>query len=75
MVQRLAQTAKIGIGLWMAGVAIATFLVVPQYEGLGDAGRIVIVHVPTAWVSVVAFTISAIFSGLYLWFKECVIAH
>jgi heme exporter protein C len=67
MVQRLAQAAKIGIGLWMAGVAIATFLVVPQYEGLGDAGRIVIVHVPTAWVSVVAFTISAIFSGLYLW--------
>jgi heme exporter protein C len=67
MAQRLAQAAKIGIGLWMAGVAIATFLVVPQYEGLGDAGRIVIVHVPTAWVSVVAFTISAIFSGLYLW--------
>ncbi len=67
MVQRLTQAAKISIGLWMAGVAIATFLVVPQYEGLGDAGRIVIVHVPTAWVSVVAFTISAIFSGLYLW--------
>jgi heme exporter protein C len=24
-------------------------------------------HVPTAWVSVLAFTVSAIFSGLYLW--------
>ncbi len=70
MAQRLAQAAKIGIGLWIAGVIIATFLIVPQYEGLGDSGRIVIVHVPTAWVSVVAFTVSAIFSGLYLWRRQ-----
>ncbi len=70
MAQRLAQAAKIGIGLWIAGVIVATFLIVPQYEGLGDSGRIVIVHVPTAWVSVVAFTVSAIFSGLYLWRRQ-----
>jgi heme exporter protein C len=67
MAQRLAQVAKLAIGLWLAGVAIAMFLIVPQYEGLGDAGRIVIMHVPTAWVSVVAFTVSAMYSGLYLW--------
>lgn len=67
MVQRLARLGKLLIGLWLAGVAVAMFLVVPQYEGLGNAGRIVIMHVPTAWVAVVAFTVSAIFSARYLW--------
>lgn len=67
MAQRFAQVAKVTVGLWLAGVAFAMFMIVPQYEGLGDAGRIVIMHVPTAWVSVVAFTVSAVFSGLYLW--------
>jgi heme exporter protein C len=51
----------------MAGVVVAMFLVVPQYVGLGDAGRIIIMHVPTAWVTSLAFTISAIYSALYLW--------
>lgn len=67
MTQRLGQLGKLLIGVWIAGVAVAMFLVVPQYEGLGNAGRIVILHVPTAWVAVLAFTVSAIFSGLYLW--------
>src|SRR5690606_2018159 len=48
---------------------------VPQYEGLGNAGRIVIMHVPMAWVSVVAFTVSALFSGLYLWKRRPVYDH
>jgi heme exporter protein C len=64
---RLAQVAKLLLGLWMAGVVVAMFLVVPQYVGLGDAGRIIIMHVPTAWVTSLAFTISAIYSALYLW--------
>lgn len=67
MAQRVASLSKLLIGLWMAGVTIATFVVIPSYQGLGDAGRIVILHVPTAWVAVVAFTVSAVFSGLYLW--------
>lgn len=67
MAQRMAQAAKLLIGVWIAGVAVAMFLVVPQYEGLGNAGRIIIMHVPTAWVSVLAFAVSALFSGLYLW--------
>lgn len=67
MTQRLGQAAKLGLGLWIAGVVVAMFVVVPQYEGLGNAGRIIIMHVPTAWVSVLAFAISAIYSGLYLW--------
>jgi heme exporter protein C len=67
MAQRMAQIAKLLIGVWIAGVAVAMFVVVPQYEGLGNAGRIVIMHVPTAWVSVLAFGVSALYSGLYLW--------
>ncbi len=67
MAQRLGQVGKLLVGVWIAGVAIAMFLVIPQYEGLGNAGRIVIMHVPTAWVAVLAFTVSAIFSALYLW--------
>ncbi|NNJ09988.1 cytochrome c biogenesis protein CcsA [Chloroflexales bacterium ZM16-3] len=67
MAQRMAQAAKLLIGVWIAGVAVSMFLVVPQYEGLGNAGRIIIMHVPTAWVSVLAFAVSALFSGLYLW--------
>jgi heme exporter protein C len=67
MAQRLGQIGKLLIGLWLGGVAVAMFILVPQYEGLGNAGRIVIMHVPTAWVAVLAFTVSAIFSALYLW--------
>jgi heme exporter protein C len=64
---QFAQAAKILLGFWMAGVVIAMFLVVPQYVGLGEAGRIIIMHVPTAWVTSVAFAVSAVYSALYLW--------
>lgn len=67
MAKRIGQVGKLLVGFWIAAVAVAMFLVVPQYEGLGNAGRIVIMHVPTAWVAVLAFTLSAVFSGLYLW--------
>jgi heme exporter protein C len=67
MAARWATYGKLAIGLWMAAVMVATFIVIPPYQGLGDAGRIVILHVPTAWVAVVAFTVSAVYSGLYLW--------
>lgn len=63
----LASGAKLLIGIWMAAVVVATFLVVPDIQGLGDVGRIFIIHVPTAWLAVLAFAVSATFSGLYLW--------
>lgn len=66
MAQRLGSIGKLLVGVWLAGVTIATFAVIPPYQGLGDAGRIVIVHVPTAWVAVIAFTVSAVYSVLYL---------
>jgi heme exporter protein C len=67
---QLAQAAKILLGLWMAGVIVAMFAIVPQYIGLGDAGRIIIMHVPTAWVTSLAFAVSAIYSALYLWRRD-----
>lgn len=64
---QLAQAVKLLLGLWIAGVVVAMFLVVPQYAGLGDAGRIIIMHVPIAWVTSLAFAISAVCSARYLW--------
>lgn len=64
---QLVQASKLLLGIWIAGVVVSMFLIVPQYAGLGDAGRIIIMHVPTAWVTSLAFAISALFSALYLW--------
>src|SRR5215510_3016414 len=66
MKTQLAQVAKLLLGVWLAGVVVAMFWVVPRYAGLGDAGRIIIMHVPTAWVTSVAFAVSAVYSILYL---------
>src|SRR5262249_54837569 len=66
MKTQLAQIAKLLLGVWLAGVILAMFLLVPQYAGLGNAGRIIIMHVPTAWVTSVAFVVSAVYSVLYL---------
>ena len=66
MRRQLAQVAKLLLGAWLAGVVVAMFLYVPQYAGLGNAGRIIIMHVPTAWVTSLAFAVSAVYSILYL---------
>jgi len=66
MATNVAQGAKIILGIWMAGVIYAMFLVVPQYVGLGDAGRIIIVHVPVAWVTTACYAVSAWYSIQYL---------
>jgi heme exporter protein C len=63
---QLGQAVKLFLGVWLAGVVVAMFLYVPQYAGLGNAGRIIIMHVPTAWVTSVAFAVSAVYSILYL---------
>lgn len=56
----------IGISLWTAGVAYAVFFVVPPAEGLGELVRIAFFHIPVAWVSVVAFLLSAVWAFQYL---------
>ncbi len=62
----MTSALKLLTGLWLAVVAAAMFLWVPAHEGLGNVGRIVIVHVPTGWLTSVAFLVSAIYSALYL---------
>lgn len=54
------------VTLWLLGVVAAMFLIVPEYQGLGNTGRIVMVHVPTAWLSMLAFTVAAWQSVQYL---------
>jgi heme exporter protein C len=61
-----ATLAKITLTIWMLAVAAAMFLWVPAQQGLGNAGRIIIMHVPTAWLSTLAFGIAALYSLLYL---------
>ncbi len=50
----------------MFAVTAAMFLWVPAQQGLGNTGRIIIMHVPTAWLATLAFGISALYSALYL---------
>jgi heme exporter protein C len=62
----ITQTGKAVITVWMLAVTAAMFLWVPAQQGLGNTGRIIIMHVPTAWLSVLAFAIAAIYCLLYL---------
>ena len=49
-----------------AAVALAVFFAVPPAEGLGNLVRIIYFHVPTAWLSVLAFVTSAWYAARYL---------
>ena len=64
--RRMPVFGKITTTLWMLLVTGAMFLWVPRQQGLGNTGRIIIMHVPTAWLSTLAFGIAAIYSVLYL---------
>ncbi len=56
---------KILILLTLAiGAAIIFF--VPPIKGLGEVAKIIFFHVPTAWVSVIAFFASAFFAAKFL---------
>ena len=56
---------KILILLTLAIIAAIIFLV-PPIKGLGDLAKIIFFHVPTAWVSVLAFFASAFFAAKFL---------
>ncbi|MBR1579336.1 MAG: cytochrome c biogenesis protein CcsA [Selenomonadaceae bacterium] len=56
----------IAIVLFTIGIVAAVFLIVPPAEGLGDLVRIIYFHVPTAWLSVIAFFTSAFHAASYL---------
>ncbi len=57
---------KTALFIWMILVIIGAFLWAPLAEGLGEYTRILYFHVPTAWITVLAFLIGAVYSVLYL---------
>ena len=62
---------KIAVFIIITFVIVATFAFqIPNIPVLGDKARIIFLHVPTAWLSVLAFFISMINSVLYLRKKE-----
>ncbi|MFA6450259.1 MAG: cytochrome c biogenesis protein [bacterium] len=52
--------------LWMAGVMYGAFVYAPPAEGLGETSRLIFLHVPVAWTSVMAFITSFVYSILVL---------
>jgi len=58
---------KSAVFIIITGVLLAAFLSpIPNIPALGEKARIIFLHVPTAWLSVVAFLISMIYSVIYL---------
>lgn len=65
--RRWANLGKVALGIWMAGVILSAFLLPARTLGtLGQAARIIFFHVPTAWVTVLAFLTSSLLSVRYL---------
>ncbi|MBS4022137.1 MAG: cytochrome c biogenesis protein CcsA [Dethiobacter sp.] len=57
---------QIILGVWMTAVILASFLYVPPAVGLGEMGRILIYHVPSAWIAVLAYLMAMVNSVSYL---------
>lgn len=54
------------LAVCLAGVVYAVFYLVPPAEGLGYLVRMAFFHIPVAWVSVLAFLVSAVTAVQYL---------
>ncbi|WP_245867507.1 Cytochrome c biogenesis protein CcsA [Sporomusa silvacetica DSM 10669] len=54
------------LALGILGVLYAVFFLVPPAQGLGEKVRIAFFHIPVAWVSVLAFVLSAFWAFRYL---------
>ena len=61
---------QIAILLLLSTVIVLAFLWAPLAKGLGEFTRIIYFHVPVAWITVLAFLISAVYSLLYLKKRE-----
>jgi heme exporter protein C len=57
---------KSALGIWIALVIVAALLYAPPAMGLGDLSRIIYFHVPLAWVGVLAYLISMVYSVRFL---------
>ncbi|MEA4883541.1 MAG: cytochrome c biogenesis protein [Clostridia bacterium] len=58
--------ARLFLGVWMIVVILAAFLWAPASVDMGQISRIIFFHIPTAWVTVLAFLVCAIYSVRYL---------
>ncbi|MCK4224823.1 MAG: cytochrome c biogenesis protein CcsA [candidate division Zixibacteria bacterium] len=61
---------KIFLLIWICGVIVAAFLLPAPQSQLGEVSRIFFFHVPVAWIAVLAFFFSFVFSILYLKKKD-----
>ena len=61
---------KILLLVWMCAVIVAAFLLPAPQSQLGEVSRIFFFHVPVAWIAVLAFLTSFVFSILYLRRKD-----
>ncbi len=52
--------------LLLSGASYAAFVLAPPAQGLGESSRILYLHVPVAWMSVLAFLCSGIYALMYL---------
>jgi heme exporter protein C len=52
--------------VWLLAVNYAAFMWAPLAKGLGEFTRVLYFHVPTAWLTVIAFFLGALFSVLYI---------
>lgn len=61
------ETILLVVIFMLTGILLyAVFFLVPPAEGLGNLVRIAFFHIPVAWVSVLAFLVSAFYAGRYL---------
>lgn len=63
---KLDRLFKLLLLAWLSAVIVAAFLYAPPDKSLGEAGRVIIFHIPVAWVTVLAFLVSCVYSVLYL---------
>jgi heme exporter protein C len=63
---------KFVIFVWLALVIVGAFIWAPVDPILKEMTRVLYFHVPTAWITVLAFLIGAVFSVLYLKKKDLV---
>ena len=66
---------KIILFIWIALVILGAFLYAPTAKGLGEFTRVLYFHVPMAWITVLAFLLSAVYSILYLKNKNMKFDH
>jgi heme exporter protein C len=69
MFKKEATMAALGLLLlfiWFVIIHIMALVITPTVAGLGEYTRIFYFHVPTAWVTVLAFLMAAVYSVLYL---------